>query len=94
MPLRHQYTELVADFLARGGAIRKCPTPEPTVAADVLEYLQDHDVDVYAVFEPGEPVSNYVYQGRVISEKQLIKKANRHRSRRRLPPFELVERFH
>ena len=89
MTLRAQHETLIADFLARGGTIRKIAPPKPTLAADVLEYLRARNVDVQAVPRPGENESNYLYKGQVISLKTLVAIANRHRSRRHLPPFQL-----
>ena len=81
---------LVADFLARGGIIRKVPPPDPTVAEDVLRYLQERKVDVQRVKGCGEAELSYVYKSRVINLKMLTVIANRHRGRRYLPPFELT----
>jgi hypothetical protein len=89
MTRREQTAVMVADFLARGGSIRRLPPPKPTVAADVLEYLQERNIDVQPVPDPGGVISNYVYKGQVINLKTLVAIANRHRSRRRLPPFQL-----
>ncbi len=89
MNLRTQHETLIADFLARGGAIRKIPPPTPTVAADVLDYLQTRNVDAQAVARAGESESSYLYKGQVINLKTLVAIANRHRSRRHLPPFQL-----
>lgn len=94
MSLRTQHETLVADFLARGGVIRKVPPPKPTVAADVLEYLQVRNVDVQIVPGHGEADASYVYKGQVINLKTLVAIANRHRSRRHLPPFQLAGRPH
>jgi hypothetical protein len=93
MSLRQQTAAMVADFLARGGTIRRLPPPKPTVAADVLQYLQERNVDVQLVSEPGAE-SGYVYKGQVINLKTLVAIANRHRSRRHLPPFQLAGRAH
>ena len=93
MTLRTQHETLIADFLARGGTIRKIPPPKPTVAADVLQYLQTRNVDVQAVPRPGEPESSYLYKGQVINLKTLVAIANRHRSRCHLPPFQLSGRL-
>jgi hypothetical protein len=89
MSSREQTAVMVADFLARGGTIRRVPPPKPTVASDVLQYLQERNVDVQPVPDPGGVTSNYVYKGQVINLKALVGIANRHRSRRRLPPFQL-----
>lgn len=94
MGLRTQHETLVADFLARGGVIRRLPPPKPTLAADVLEYLQVRNVDVQTVPGHGETEASYVYKGQVINLKTLVAIANRHRSRRHLPPFQLAGRTH
>ena len=93
MSLRQQTAAMVADYLARGGRIRRLPPPKPTVAADVLQYLQERNVDVQPVPTPGGE-SSYVYKGQVINLKTLVAIANRHRSRRHLPPFQLAGRAH
>lgn len=91
MNLRQQTAAMVADYLARGGRIQRVPPPKPPVAADVLEYLQGRNIDVQPMpSEGGE--ANYVYKGQVINLKTLIAIANRHRSRRRLPPFQFPGR--
>ena len=93
MNLRTRHETLIADFLARGGTIRKIPPPKPTVAADVLEYLQSRNVDVQAIARPGESEASYLHKGQVVTLKTLVAIANRHRSRRHLPPFQLSGRL-
>lgn len=92
MTLRQQTAAMVADFLARGGTIRRVPPPTPTVAADVLQYLQERNVDVQPIIDPNGGSTNYVYKGQLINLKTLVAIANRHRSRRHLPPFQLAGR--
>ena len=92
MSLRQQTAAMVADYLARGGTIQRVPPPKPTVAADVLQYLQERNIDVQPVTDPTGSMTNYVYKGQVINVKTLVAIANRHRSRRRLPPFQLAGR--
>ena len=92
MTLRQQTEAMVADFLARGGTIQRLPAPTPTVADDVVQYLQEGNIDVQPVPDPTGAVTNYVYKGQLINEKTLITIANRHRSRRRLPPFQITGR--
>jgi hypothetical protein len=91
MTLRQQTAAMVADFLARGGTIQRVPPPKPTVADDVVQYLQERNVDVQPVPDPTGPTANYVYKGQLINLKTLVAIANRHRSRRRLPPFQLSQ---
>jgi hypothetical protein len=90
MNLRRQTAAMVADFLARGGTIQKVPAPKPTVADDVVQYLQEHDIDIQPVPDPTGGTTSYVYKGQLINLKALVAIANRHRSRRRLPPFQLA----
>lgn len=90
MNLRHQHAALVADFLAKGGAIHKLPPARSTVASDVLQYLQDHNVDVQHLTVQGSAESKYVYKGEIITLKRLLTIANRHRNRRRLAPFQMA----
>ena len=91
MNLRQQTAAMVAEYLERGGTINRLPPPKPPVAADVLEYLQGRNIDVQAMASEGGE-ANYVYKGQVINLKTLIAIANRHRSRRRLPPFQVPGR--
>jgi hypothetical protein len=93
MNLRQQTAAMVAEYLARGGRIRRMPAPKPPVAADVLEYLQGRNIDVQPLPNDGGEQS-YVYKGQVINLKTLVAIANRHRSRRHLPPFQTPGRVH
>lgn len=93
MNLRTGHETLVADFLARGGIIRKLPPPKPIVADDVVQYLQTRNIDVQAIARPGESELGYVHKGQVVTLKALVAIANRHRSRRHLPPFQLSGRL-
>jgi hypothetical protein len=92
MTLRQQTAAMVADFLARGGTIQRVPAPKPTVAADVVQYLRERNIDVQPVTDPTGNTTNYFYKGQIINLKALVVIANRHRSRRRLPPFQLAGR--
>ena len=91
MGLRQQTAKMVAEYLAHGGRIHKVPPPKPPVAADVVAYLQGRNIDVQPLPNEGGD-QNYVYKGQVINLKTLIAIANRHRSRRRLPPFKVPGR--
>jgi hypothetical protein len=91
MTLRQQAATMVADFLARGGTIQRVPAPKPTVAEDVVQYLQERNIEVQPVPDPTGTATNYVYKGQLINLKTLVAIANRHRSRRRLPPFQLSQ---
>ena len=91
MTLRQQTAAMVADFLARGGTIQRVPPPEPTVADDVVQYLQERNIEVQPIPDQAGGTTNYVYKGQLINLKALVAIANRHRSRRRLPPFQLAQ---
>jgi len=93
MSLREQTETMVAEYLARGGTIHRVPPPKPPVAGDVLEYLQGRNIDVLPLPNEGGEQS-YVYKGQVINLKTLVAIANRHRSRRHLPPFQMPGRLH
>ena len=90
---RAQQQELVADYFARGGTVRRLPTPEPIEASEVLQYLHDCSFDVYAAPRgQGEP--KYVCQGAVVTQQELVSIANEHRNTRGLPPFQLTSKVH
>jgi hypothetical protein len=78
------------DYFALGGPARRPPTPEPTIATDVLAYLQECNFTVYAApLGEGEP--KYVYQGQVLTLDRLLAIANEHRALRQLPPFPFLQ---
>ena len=84
---------LVAAFVARGGRIDKIPEAVPTTANDVLQYLHSHNVKVEpAPAKPGEADGRYFYDGDMIDLHSLIERANSHRRRQRLPPFQSKQR--
>jgi len=93
MNLREQTEAMVAEYLARGGRIQRVSAAKPPVAAHVLEYLQGRNIDVQPLPNEGGDQS-YVYKGQVINLKTLLAIANRHRSRRHLPPFQMPGRLH
>jgi hypothetical protein len=89
---RQQQAALVADYLARGGEIRRLPTPEPTAADDVFEYLRECGFDVSRA--RGKMAgTQYICNGRAVPLEELVSIANNHRETRRLPPFQLVYRM-
>ena len=94
MGLRQQHAALIADYLAKGGTIRKLPPPKPITASDVLKYLQESDVDVRVVPGPDGADSHYTYKSKAITLKTLVELANRHRLKRRLPPFQVPSNMH
>jgi hypothetical protein len=79
-----------SDYFTLGGHVRQPPTPEVTVAADVLAYLLDCNFTVYAA-PVGEGEPKYVYQGQVVSLEKLVAIANDHRALRQLPPFQFLQ---
>lgn len=90
---REQQRGLVNEYLARGGTIRRLPTPEPTEAIDVLDYLEECGFSVYRA-PRGEGEPKFVFQGQVVTLQNLISIANEHRATRDLPPFQLVPGLH
>ena len=86
---REEQTALVAEYLARGGEIHRIPPPNPTVASDVLQYLQDLHVDVHPVRDEVGNTIHYVLNGKRIDLNELVALANRRRKRSRRPPFQL-----
>ena len=90
--LNGQQENLVLDFLARGGTIRRLPTPEPTTISSVLEYLRGCNFVVYRA-PRGEGQPKYVYQSMVVTEERLVAIANELRATKYLPPFQVVPQF-
>ena len=88
-----QQNHLVLDFLARGGTIRRLPTPEPTTISSVLEYLRGCDFVVYPA-PRGEGQPKYVCQSMVVTEEKLMALTNEHRMANQLPPFQIVSHHH
>ena len=80
----------VSDYFALGGYGRQPPTPEPTVADDVLAYLRECNFTVYAA-PLGEGTPKYVYQGQLVTLDRLVAIANGHRALRQLPPFQFLQ---
>jgi len=86
---KEQQKHLVLDYFARGGAIRRLPTPEPKAIFDILAYLESCNFFVYpAPRGAGEP--KYVHQGAVVTLQNLVSIANEHRAKRHLPPFQVA----
>src|SRR5688572_27051522 len=44
--MREQQADLIAEYLARGGRIRRLASPEATTADEAIEYLQECGSDV------------------------------------------------
>ena len=91
--MSREQQELVADYIARGGTVRRLPTPEPTDVQEVIDYMQDCRFDVYPA-PRGAGQRKYVLQGEVVTLARLVLIANEHRAKRRLPPFQLVQPLH
>lgn len=79
-----------SDYFTLGGQARRVPPPEPTVAADVLAYLQACNFTVYPA-PRGEGEPKYVCQGQVMTLDRLVAIANDHRALRQLPPFPALQ---
>ena len=90
--LKNQQTNLVLDFIARGGTIRRLPTPEPTTISKVLEYLRGGNVVVYPA-PRGAGERKYVCQTMVVTVEKLLEIANEQRAAAHLPPFQVVPKL-
>jgi hypothetical protein len=91
MSARQQTDALVADFLARGGRIRKVPEAQPTKVADVLSYLRERGAPVEPVAPKAKgETTMYLYQGELVNLRTLVDVANRYRRRHGLAAFELA----
>lgn len=91
---REQQATLIEEYLARGGAIRRLPESKPTVASNIMNYMRDNNVHVQEVSGGSGIEARYVYKTQVVTLNTLLKIANRHRRRRRLPLFQLEETVH
>ena len=90
---REQQDDLIADYIARGGTVRRLATPEPTTVSDILDYLRDCDLEVRTA--RGHAAGDrYIFQNKVVTLWELVSIANEHRAKRKLPPFQVVERHH
>lgn len=81
---------LLSDYFTLGGSTKRPQMPEPTLAADILDYLREYNFTVYAA-PHGEGRPKYVYQGQVVTLERLVAIANEHRARMELPPFQFVQ---
>ena len=80
---------MVAEYMARGGTIKKMPEAEPHTLADVMSYLQGKNVEIVSAAR-GETSPSYLLRGKPISAQRLIGLANRYRRRNHQPPFEVA----
>jgi hypothetical protein len=89
MKSAHQEAEqMIAAFLAKGGRIRKCPEARPTTVVDILQYLRSRSVKIEPLPSRGGRAA-YLLGTKAINSKDLVRLANGHRRRQRLPPFDL-----
>jgi len=79
---------MVAEFLARGGVIQLLPEGKPHSVA--VQYLRLFDMEVEALAGLGGAQPRLIFRRKPITLQRLVKLANRHRFRHRLPPFELA----
>jgi hypothetical protein len=84
---REEQTALVADYISRGGSVRRIPPPNAMIAADVLTYLRTWNIEVQTRTDEDGKVTGYIYKGEVVSLKTLVTLANDHRMKRHLPRF-------
>jgi hypothetical protein len=80
---------MVAEYMARGGTIKRMPEAEPHTIADVLNYLKGKYVEIVSACR-GEATPSYLLRGKPISPQRLIGLANRYRRRNHQPPFDVV----
>jgi hypothetical protein len=80
---------MVAEYLARGGIVRKLPEARPHTADDVVRYLREQDVAV-EMKDTGGKRPEYALRGEPISFERLLNVANRHRRRHNFTPFEVT----
>ena len=90
MSLQNKGCDLVADFLARGGRIRRLPDPEPATFSVVLEYLRSQNITVERVGDGMDPrTRKYICLGKRVDAKKLVSIANALRLDKGFPPFQL-----
>ena len=84
---REEQTALVAEYISRGGSVRRIPPPNAVIAADVLTYLRTWNIEVQTRTDEEGNVTGYIYKGDVVSLKTLVSLANEHLMKRHLPRF-------
>jgi hypothetical protein len=65
----------------------------PAKIEDVLEYFQGSKLEVYRTGIQG-PEVKYMFQGLTVTVRELVSIANEDRTKRGLPPFQMVEQLH
>jgi len=76
--------DAIADFIQRGGRVVKLQQTIPVTGREVLDYLATCGLS--ADYSPRNS-RLYLYKGRVIGLRKLIKVANAYRHTQQLPPF-------
>ena len=89
MDARQECESLIADFLSRGGRIRKLPDAQPRSINEVIEYLETSGLPIEVVRSKNGVRSHYVCREREMNADQLVSFANAHRKRRRLAPLQV-----
>ena len=79
-----RHSDVVADFIKRGGEIAKLRESIPVSGSEVVEYLESCGIQVKYARGDSNP---YVYLGKRRSLKKLIEVANVYRRAQNLPPF-------
>jgi hypothetical protein len=83
--------ELVSEYLAGGGRIRKIPDAISATPGEVLRYLKARKVDVArARPKNANTETKYRHDGEIINSTALVQLANEHRRQQQLPPFQLT----
>jgi hypothetical protein len=86
---REQHLDLLNNFIPRGVPVPRFPTPDPRAIGDVLGYLRDCELEVYP--HPGTgSEAKFMFQGLVVTLRELASIADEHRTKRSLPPFRVL----
>ena len=89
MSLRENHSDLISQFLARGGRIQKVPDAVPISRRGLIEYLRQQKLSVRPLATDYPRVRRYLCAGEHANLQRLLSIANRLRSEQGLPPFQL-----
>ena len=79
-------SDVVAEFLKKGGKVVKAPDVIPVTGQEVLAYLLGCGFRAKYISGDAKP---YQFEGKRYSMAKLVVVANVHRTARQLPPFAL-----
>jgi hypothetical protein len=89
MSLRESRSELISQFLARGGRIDRVPDAAQISRTGLIEYLRQQNISVRPIPTYYPTVQLYLCDGERANVQELVSIANRLRSEQGLPPFQL-----